>query len=106
MTKLNFDEKYQVDSVVKEKAFTSTSLSFEAAKKFGLPKNPGEQTEILIIKIKSGAGVSPITFDFGQGEPGRVTEFEALLPPDQSFRVKHRVHDEKNKISFAFLEQI
>lgn len=86
-------------------AFTSTSLSPTTARAFGSGGGP-RQTAILILRVKNGAPVSPLTFDRGQrGQPGRMEEREVLLADGETLFVHAKIEDKVNNLYYIFAEQ-
>lgn|GEM_PF-6928540 len=87
-------------------AFTSTSISYEAAVSFGNPMAAGMRTGVIVLKIKGGAPFSPLTFDKGTSDlPGRFFEYEALLPPGRTLFVTHKLEDAASDLYLVFAEE-
>lgn len=87
-------------------AFTSTSLSPTTARAFGMGGGGPRQTAILILRVKNGAPVSPLTFDRGQrGQPGRMGEQEVLLADGETLFVHAKIEDKVNNLYYIFAEQ-
>lgn len=87
-------------------AFTSTSLDPQVAQGFGSGHEGYSQTGILVLKLKKGYPVSPLTFDHGRmGQPGRFQEYELLLPPGRTLLVHAKVEDSETKTYYVFAEE-
>ncbi|RZA06841.1 MAG: hypothetical protein EOP11_09275 [Proteobacteria bacterium] len=87
-------------------AFTSATLSYSTARGFGRGHEGYSWTGILILKLKSGAPVSPLTFDGGSGgQPGRLDEYELLLAPGSKLFVHAKIKDEENQTYYVLAEE-
>lgn len=104
MTRERFDA-VPVKAGWHQAAFTSTSLSPTTARAFGTGGG-SRQTAILILRVKNGAPVSPLTFDTGQrGQPGRMGEQEVLLADGETLFVNAKIEDKANNLYYIFAEQ-
>lgn len=89
-----------------QKAFTSTSLHPMVAHGFGSGQEGYSQRGILVLKLKRGYPVSPLTFDHGSmGQPGRFREYELLLPPGRTLFVHGKAEDTATQTYYVFAEE-